>query len=76
MVTYKNLGVTTEKYHGVTFKPGETKSCKGYISDPNFVRITNPIKKPANPEPPKIQVKPEIKSDKQGGKPDGSNSNK
>lgn len=36
---YKNTGLVTKKFRGVEFKPGEVKSVKGYINDPQMVRI-------------------------------------
>ena len=35
----------TKTFRGVTFKPGETKSVKGFINDPKMVRVDEPEKK-------------------------------
>lgn len=40
MFYYKNISVTTKKFYGVTFKPGEVNSVPGYINDSNFIRVS------------------------------------
>lgn len=32
----------TKTFRGVTFKPGETKSVKGFINDPKMIRVDEP----------------------------------
>ena len=61
---YKNLSAFTKIYHGVTFKPNETKEVKGYINDPEFVTVdalpvkkaTEPVSKPAEPAQKPVKV--------------------
>lgn len=43
---YKNTSNAKKTFHGVTFKPGETKSVSGYINDPSFVRAKEMPKEP------------------------------
>ena len=35
---YTNGSTTTKTFHGVTFRPGETKEVFGIINDPKFVQ--------------------------------------
>lgn len=44
---YTNGSTITKTFHGVTFKPGETKEVFGIINDPKFVQS------PMRQEPPK-----------------------
>lgn len=37
MMTYRNTGILTKTFYGVTFNPGESKNVPGYINDPSFV---------------------------------------
>lgn len=66
---YKNLSLTTKKFYGVTFKPGEIKEVPGYINDPKFVRIKDEVKtapaaaKPASTSINKQPVKEEAKAE-------------
>lgn len=66
---YKNLSLTTKKFYGVTFKPGETKEVPGYINDPKFVRIKDEVKtapvanKPVSTSINKTPVKEETKAE-------------
>lgn len=66
---YKNLSLTTKKFYGVTFKPGEIKEVPGYINDPKFVRIKDEVKtapvaaKPASTSTNKQSVKEEAKAE-------------
>lgn len=39
MFIYRNNSHTTKTFHGVTFKPGDTKECPGYINNKYFVRM-------------------------------------
>ena len=39
---YKNVSRGIKKFRGVTFKPGETKSVKGFINDPKMIRVDEP----------------------------------
>lgn len=38
-IVYKNIGTVTKKFHGVEFKPGDTKAVDGYINADSFIRI-------------------------------------
>lgn len=66
---YKNLSLTTKKFYGVTFKPGETKEVPGYINDPKFVRIKDEVKtapaanKPVSTSTNKTPAKEETKAE-------------
>ena len=66
---YKNLSLTTKKFYGVTFKPGETKEVPGYINDPKFVRIKDELKttpvasRPVSTSTNKTPVKEETKAE-------------
>ena len=51
---YTNGSPITKTFHGVTFKPGETKEVFGIINDPTFV--------PAFKEPPKCKKRTNSKS--------------
>ena len=42
ILRYKNASCGTKKFRGVTFKPGETKTIKGYINDPKMLRVDEP----------------------------------
>lgn len=42
---YKNVSHGTKEFRGVTFKPGETKTVKGYINDPKMIRVDEPEQK-------------------------------
>lgn len=44
---YTNGSAITKTFHGVTFKPGETKAVSGIINDPTFYRSSK------RQEPPK-----------------------
>ena len=39
---YKNIGRGVKTFRGVTFKPGDTKTVKGFINDPKMIRIDEP----------------------------------
>lgn len=39
---YKNTSRITKKFRGVEFKPGETKTVKGFINDPLMIRVDEP----------------------------------
>ena len=39
---YKNVSRIKKKFRGVEFKPGETKSVKGFINDPLMIRVDDP----------------------------------
>ena len=41
---YKNIGMTSKTFYGVTFKPKEVKEVPGYINDPKFIRMPNNAK--------------------------------
>lgn len=41
---YKNTGMTSKTFYGVTFKPKEVKEVPGYINDPKFIRMPNNAK--------------------------------
>lgn len=41
---YKNTGITSKTFYGVTFKPKEVKDVPGYINDPGFVRVADSAK--------------------------------
>lgn len=41
---YKNNGLTSKTFYGVTFKPKEVKEVKGYINDPKFIRMPDNAK--------------------------------
>lgn len=41
---YKNIGMTSKTFYGVTFKPKEVKEVPGYINDPKFIRMPNDAK--------------------------------
>lgn len=51
MVKYKNTSRASKTFHGVTFKPGETKEVSGWINDTCMIRVDNETvvsgKKPA-----------------------------
>ena len=51
---YTNGSSITKTFHGVTFKPGETKEVFGVINDPTFVLSFK--------EPPKCKVSANSKS--------------
>lgn len=41
---YKNIGMTSKTFYGITFKPKEVKEVPGYINDPKFIRMPNNAK--------------------------------
>ena len=41
---YKNIGMTSKTFYGVTFKPKEVKEVPGYINDPKFIRMPDTAK--------------------------------
>ena len=43
---YQNRSNITKTFHGVTFKPGETKEVFGIINDISFVRVSAPKEPP------------------------------
>ena len=46
LITYKNNGKTPKKFYNIEFLPGDVKSVKGYINDPDMVRVTvQPVKR-------------------------------
>lgn len=75
---YTNNSSATKTFHGVTFKPGETKDVPRYINHPSFVRAKEMPK-----EPPKrvdsakpTSQKPENKIDNKEEDTSGSDSSK
>lgn len=38
-MTYKNIGVSTKTFYGITFKPGDVKDVPGYINASGMVRM-------------------------------------
>lgn len=45
-MTYKNNSKVVKKFYGVEFLPGDIKSVKGYINDPDMVKVeVEPVKK-------------------------------
>ncbi|MCM1224877.1 MAG: hypothetical protein NC548_61555 [Lachnospiraceae bacterium] len=76
-IAYKNIGTVTKKFHGVEFKPGETKVVEGYINASSFIRINNSAllknsklspavtskTEPAPKVEPKVEAKPDSKTD-------------
>lgn len=86
-LTYKNIGTVPKKFHGVEFKPGETKSVDGYINANSFIRVDtlpNPRNTKTPPttnaeeakSTPKIEAKkPEPEAKKQETKKDDTASN-
>ena len=54
---YTNGSAVTKTFHGVTFKPGETKEVFGAINDPTFVHSS------IRQEPPKRVVRSRSKSE-------------
>lgn len=66
---YKNTSFIEKTFHGVLFKPGDVREVNGYINDPTMVKMKSLPK-----EPPAVVKKSKI--DKQGGYPNGSDSDK
>lgn len=40
MRAYKNTGIITKTFYGVTFNPGESKCVEGFINDPSFIIVS------------------------------------
>lgn len=85
---YKNISHVSKTFHGVTFKPGETKEVSKYINDPKFIRVkTVPKEPPESTEnksrrgrPPKttdsVEPSKTIKDAKKEEKHDGTDNDK
>lgn len=54
---YTNRSTITKTFHGVTFRPGETKEVFGIINDPSFVHSST------RQEPPKCDRSKSIESE-------------
>lgn len=73
-MTYKNTSLATKTFYGVTFKPGETHDVPGYINDSKFVHVSKTSKVSSDStDSKKVGV---TKSEKQGGKTSGTDTNK
>ena len=77
-MTYKNTSLATKTFYGVTFKPGEVHKVSGYINDPKFIRVSETSETPSDSKVVKKveTVKPSTKTEKQGGKTSGTDTNK
>lgn len=40
-MTYKNIGLSTKTFYGVSFAPGDIKDVPGYINAPGMIRAAN-----------------------------------
>lgn len=40
-MTYKNIGLSTKTFYGVSFAPGAVKDVPGYVNAPGMVRVSN-----------------------------------
>lgn len=72
---YKNIGKVTKTFHGVTFKPGDTKEVSNYINAHSFIRIdtpndviksasTKPVSTSSSAPEPKVPTKVDPKNQK------------
>lgn len=88
-MTYKNASLTTKTFYGVAFEPGQIKDVPGYINDTKFILIDmSDIKNPDTCTKSDAGIKTMLKTPKaekpraektnkkQGGKSDGTDSNK
>lgn len=89
ILTYKNVSLATKTFYGVTFEPGQIKDVPGYINDPKFILMDmSDIKNPDTITESDAGIKAMLKTPKaekptaektnrkQGGKSDGTDSNK
>ncbi len=61
-MTYKNVSYKQKTFYGVTFKPGDTKSVKGYINDPKMILVSSiSASLKSKPDPTVSKSKPTIK---------------
>lgn len=62
---YKNTGMTSKTFYGVTFKPKDVKEVPGYINDPKFIRMPNNAKVDGKPTTTSTSAKSNANTDSQ-----------
>lgn len=62
---YKNISCSVKTFHGVTFKPNETKEVSEYINNKYMILVDAPVKEAVN-----VQQKPSDKPKRSNPKPE------
>ena len=59
-MVYRNNSFISKTFYGVTFLPGSIHDVKGYINDPNFVRLPKLPSKPVNQDSKSTKLSKEV----------------